>query len=133
MVVEWETGEITEEHLSIIATDDSVTCASYAKKHTLLNLHGWRIFGNIARKQKSSTRAIKQTKIRQARRSATYHFGCLIPRDYNHALELDRLNHNSRWYDATKMEMDLFNEYQVFKDHDKAKYDPKSKWITNAP
>ena len=34
---------------------------------------------------------------------------------------------------ASKMEMDPLNKYQVFKDHDKAKYDPKSKWITKAP
>ena len=27
---EWETGEITEEHLCIIAADDPVTCAAYA-------------------------------------------------------------------------------------------------------
>ena len=31
------------------------------------------------------------------------------------------------------MEMDLINEYQVFKDYGKVKYDPQSKWITNAP
>ena len=29
--VEWETGEITFEPLSIIAADDPVTCAAYAK------------------------------------------------------------------------------------------------------
>ena len=57
----------------------------------------------------------------------------LIPRDYKHALELDKLSGNKRWYDATKMEIDQINEYQVFKDHGKAKYDPNSKWITNAP
>ena len=44
-----------------------------------------------------------------------------------------KLNGNSRWYDATKMDMDQINEYQVFKGHGKAKYDPKSKQITNAP
>ena len=31
------------------------------------------------------------------------------------------------------MEMGQINEYQVFKDHSKAKYDPKSKWIINPP
>ena len=37
-MVEWETGEITEEPLSIIAQDDPVTCATYAKEHNLLHL-----------------------------------------------------------------------------------------------
>ena len=30
--VEWETGEITFEPLSIVAADDPVTCAAYAKE-----------------------------------------------------------------------------------------------------
>ena len=34
--VEWETGEITYEPLSIIAADDPVTCAAYAKENDLL-------------------------------------------------------------------------------------------------
>ena len=36
-MVEWETGEIIEEPLSLIAADDPVTCAVYAKKHDLLH------------------------------------------------------------------------------------------------
>ena len=57
--VEWETGEITFEPLSIIAADDPVTCAAYAKEYDLLSLEGWRRF------------RIKQSKIRQVRRSQT--------------------------------------------------------------
>ena len=72
-------------------------------------------------------RAIRKTKIRQARRSATYQFGYLIAGDYKHALELDKLNGNSRWYDATKKELDQINEYQVFNYQGRAKYNPKSK------
>ena len=99
---------------------------------TLLSLPGWRRFRNIARKQKSLARAIIQTKIRQVRSSAIEQFDYLIPRDYKHALELNKLNGNNRWYDATKTEMDNINGYQVFKNHGKAKYDPKSKQITKA-
>ena len=45
--VEWETGEITFEPLSIIAADDPVTCAAYANENDLLalgsktSLHSW--------------------------------------------------------------------------------------------
>ena len=39
---------------------------------------------------------------------------------------------NSRWYDATKMELDQINEYQVFIDCGIAKYDRKSKRVMNA-
>ena len=132
-MVESETGEITEESLFIIAKDDPVTCAAYAKEHNLLHLPEWSKLEHIAKHQKTLTRAIKQTKISQGWRSATYQFGYLIPRDYKHALELDKINGNSRWYDATKKELDQINEYQVFIDYGIDKYDPKSKRITTAP
>ena len=89
VMVEWETGEITDEPLSLIAADDPVTYAD----------------------QKQLTRAINQSKIRQVRRSAVYQFGFLIPKDYKQALQLDEQNGNSKWYDATKLEMDQINEY----------------------
>ena len=130
-MVEWETGEITEEPLSIIVQDDPVTSAAYAKEHNLLHLPEWNKLKHIAKHQKTLARAINQTKIRQVRRSATYQFGYLIPRDYKHALELDKINGNSRWYDATKKELDQINEYQVFIDHGRViKYDLKSKRMT---
>ena len=86
--VEWETGEITFEPLSIIAADDPVTCAAYAKENDLLALEGWHRFRSLAKKDKVLARAIKQSKIRQVRRSQTYMFGYLIPRNY---MEADRI------------------------------------------
>ena len=83
VMVEWETGEITDEPLSLIAVDDPVTCAEYAKKHVLLHLDGWKRLNHIAKNQKQLTRAINQSKIRQVRRSAVYQFGFLIPRITN--------------------------------------------------
>ena len=133
VMVEWETGEITEEPLSLIVVDDPVTCAEYAKKHDLLHLDGWKRLKHIAKNQKQLTRAINQSKIRQVRRSAVYQFGFLIPKDYKHALQLDEQNGNSKWYDATKPEMDQINEYKVFQDHRKAKFDPKSRKVSTAP
>ena len=133
VMVEWETGEITDEPLSLIAADDPVTCAEYAKKHDLLNLDGWKRLKHIAKNQKQLTRAINQSTIRQVRRLAVYQFGFLIPKDYKQALQLDEQNGNSKWYDATKLEMDQINEYKVFQDHGKAQYDPKSRKVSNAP
>ena len=133
VMVEWETGEITDEPLSLIAADDPVTCAEYAKKHDLLHLDGWKRLKHIAKNQKQLTRAINQSKIRQVRRSSVYQFGFLIPKDYIQALQLDEQNGNSKWYDATKLEMDQINEYKVFQGHGKAQYDPKSRKVSNAP
>ena len=133
VMVEWETGEITEETLSLIAADGPVTCAVYAKKHDLLHLDGWKRLKYIAKNQKQLTRAINQSKIRQVRRSAVCQFGFLIPKDYKQALQLDEQNGNSKWYNATKLEMDQINEYKVFQDHVRAQIDPKSRKVSNAP
>ena len=42
VMIEWENGEITSEPLTIIAADDPVTCAIYAKENGLLDLDGWK-------------------------------------------------------------------------------------------
>ena len=62
--VDWETGAVTFEPLSVIAADDPVTCTAYAKQHYLLALEGWHRFRNLARRVKVLARAIKQSKIR---------------------------------------------------------------------
>ena len=111
VMVKWETGEITDEPLSLIAADDPVTCSEYTKKPDLLHLDGWKRLKHIAKNQKQLTRAMNQSKIRQVGRSAVYQFRFLIPKDYKEALQLDEQNGNSKWYDATKLEMDQINEY----------------------
>ena len=52
VMVEWETGEITEEPLTIISQDDPVTCDAYGKQHNLLDLPKWRKLRHIAKHQK---------------------------------------------------------------------------------
>ena len=42
--IEWEAGEITFEPLSVIAADDPITFAAYAKEKNLYNLEGWKRF-----------------------------------------------------------------------------------------
>ena len=132
--VEWETGESTFEPLSIIAADDPVTCAAYAKGNDLLALEGWHRFRSLAKTDKVHARAIKQSKIRQVRRSQTYMFGYLIPRNYMKAMQFDSENKNrsSKWYDAIKLEMESMLEYKVFKKWDKPILD-KHKKVTNPP
>ncbi|KAL7572820.1 hypothetical protein ACA910_014674 [Epithemia clementina (nom. ined.)] len=128
----WDTGEITTEPLNMIASDDPVTCAVYAKKDDLLELPGWKRFKHLAKNQKKLTRAINQTKMRQARTTPVYMFGYMVPKDYKEALELEKQNGNSKWYDAVELEMAQIREYNVFKDGGKATFDNHKK-VTNAP
>ena len=125
VMVQWETGEITEEPLSLIAAVDPVTCAVYAKNHDLQLFDGWKRLKHIAKNQEQLTRATNQSKIRQVRRSVVYHFGFPIPKVYKQALQLDEQNGNSKWYDATKLEMDQINGYiRSFKTMEKPRLIP---------
>ena len=130
--IEWETGEITFEPLSVIAPDDPITCAAYEKEKNLYNLDGWKRFKHLIKKEKQLTRAIKQYKIRQVRHAKKYMFGFLIPRNYIEALEFDKANNNSKWYDATKAELDSIIHMRCSKSIQKVKYG-KQKKVLNAP
>ena len=72
--IEWETGELTFEPLSVIATDDPITCAAYAKENNLYNIDGWKRFRHLIKKEKQLTHVIKQSKIRQVRYAKKYMF-----------------------------------------------------------
>ena len=43
-------------------------------------------------------------------------YGIEVPCDYKHALLLDADNKNTKWQDATKLEMQHMNGFKVFKD-----------------
>ena len=116
VMIEWENGEITSEPLSIIAADDPVTCAIYAKENNLLELDGWKRFKNIAKRHKKMIRMANQAKLRSYRTAPKYMYGIEIPRDYQHALELDRRNGNTKWQDATELEKQQLFEYKTFTD-----------------
>ena len=97
---EWKIGEKTFEPLSVLAADDPVTCATYAKEKDLLHVDGWKRFRNLAKRDKILTRAVKQSNIRQAKRSNN--------------LAFDKENNNTKWVDATRDEMDYIKEQEVF-------------------
>ena len=52
VMIEWEDGSRTYEPLGIIAKDDPVTCAAYAKDNDLLDTEGWRQFRSLAQRDK---------------------------------------------------------------------------------
>ena len=62
--IEWENGEITSEPLSIIATNDSLSCAIYVRDNDLLDKPGWKRFKSLAKRDKKLLRLLKQAKMR---------------------------------------------------------------------
>jgi hypothetical protein len=63
VLVEWESGETTYEPLDLIASDDPVMCAEYAKQHDLLDTAGWKRFRRYAKSEKKLSRMINQAKL----------------------------------------------------------------------
>ena len=55
VMVEWESGEVTYEPLTLISKDDPITCAVYAKKHDLLDTTGWKHLKRYAKTSKRLT------------------------------------------------------------------------------
>ena len=122
VMVEWESGEVTYEPLTLISKDDPITCAVYAKKHDLLDTTGWKHLKRYAKTSKRLIRAVKQSRIRQVRALARYQHGFQVPKDYNDAMRLDKENGNAHWQDAMDLELTQIHEYKVFKDTGKAKF-----------
>jgi hypothetical protein len=116
VLVEWENGEITTEPLSVIAANDPMTCAAYAREHDLLDVEGWKCFRNLAKGEKHFLCLIKQAKMKSYRQSLKYKFGYRIPKDYEEALKLDEHNQNAKWKDATITMMSQLKEYECFID-----------------
>lgn len=119
VLVNWETGESTFEPLHVIAADDPVTCAIYAKDNNLLDKEGWKRFKNIAKRQKKLLRLVNQAKLKSFRRGPIYMFGFRVPRNHEEAMELDRKNGNTRWKDAEKVELTQIDDYDTFTDYGK--------------
>ena len=116
VMVEWENGEVTTEPLSIMATDAPVVCDRYARDNGLLNTDGWKHLKKIARKEKILNRHINQAKISSYRYSPKYKYGYQVPTNYLQAIQLDQKFGNTKWRDATKLELSQLAEYNVFKD-----------------
>ena len=115
--IEWENGEITSEPLNVIASDDPVTCAIYARENQLLDVPGWKRFKSIAKREKKYLRMVNQAKLRSYNTAKRYKYGFQVPRNYEDAVRIDRTMGNTKWQDAVKLELDQVNSYNVFIDH----------------
>ena len=115
----WDTGETTWEPLSVMAKADPITCAIYAKDNGLLNEPGWKHLRRHVKTPKRYIRAVRRIALAQKHGRTgvpKFQFGVEIPRDYAHAMELDKKNGNDLWAQAIKSEIDGIHGYKVFID-----------------
>jgi hypothetical protein len=64
VLIEWENGEITSEHLKIFGKDDPVTCMVNAHEHGLVEEEGWKQFKGIAKREKKMLCMVNQFRIK---------------------------------------------------------------------
>ena len=93
--IKWENGETTWEPLSLIARSDPVTCAVYAKNNSLLHLPAWTRSRQLAKRKNRLSMMVNQAKLKSFRNRPVFKFGVQIPRDHQHAMELDKANGNN--------------------------------------
>ena len=60
---------------------------------------------------------MNKAKIRQHFSRPKYKYGVEVPRNYEHAVRLDKANGNTLWQDAIKLELNCMREYNIFKDN----------------
>ena len=114
--IEWENGERTFEPFNVIYEDDAISLANYARDNNLLETDGWKRLKRFAKRTKKLKRMINQAKLRSFRTSPKYMYGYRVPRTYEEAIEIDKQNANTKWTDATKLEIQQLNEYDTFID-----------------
>lgn len=93
--MEWENGEIATEPLNVIAADDPVSCAVYARDNSFLSKDRWKRFKRTAFEQAKIFCMINKAKIKPYHAGPKFKYGFEIPRDYNHAVKLDCQNGNT--------------------------------------
>jgi hypothetical protein len=102
--------------LKIVAVDDPVSCAIYARENDLLDKPGWKRLKHIAKREKKFTRMVNQAKLRPYKTTPCYKYGFEVPRTYEQALCLHKRNGNTLWGDATVLELTQIDDYVTFID-----------------
>ena len=100
--------------MSQIARDSPVECALYAQENNLLDTPGWKRFKRMATRHKKLLRMVNQAKLSSFRHATKYMFGYEIPKNYKHALLLDKQNGNTKWQDAIQLEIIQLHDYATF-------------------
>ena len=118
VLIEWESGERTWEPISSIYTGDKYVLAEYARDNGLLD--EWESprmkLKAAAKNSKKLLRLVNQAKLKSYKNTPVYKNGHKVPRNHQQAMELDRINGNTKWADAERLEKDQLFEYETFDD-----------------
>ena len=110
LVIKWTNGDITTEPLIIIGDDDPVSCAEYGKKHSLLELDGWKKFSRYCNHHYINIFNVNIRKLRTVRNPMKKMFGYKIPYNYKGEMDLDMNNGNNKWETEMRLELGQIDE-----------------------
>ena len=118
-LIEWESGERSWEPIKNIYTGDKYMLAEYTRDHGLTDKResSRMKIRAAAKNSKRLLRMIKQAKLKSFRTAPVYKNGHKVPRNHQQAMDLDRINDNTKWADAEKLEKNQLFEYETFDDH----------------
>ena len=116
VLVHWEDSSKTWEPLNLMAKDDPVTLAKYAKQNNLLDTPGWKFLHRIVRHAKQLQLMVNQAHLQSKKNTVQYKFGVRVPRNVKEAYKLDQENGNTLWHDAMTLELQQLQEYKTFED-----------------
>ena len=89
-----------------IGAQDSISIAKYAKEHNLLDEAGWKRFKKLVNRDKKFIKMVQQINKAKSRNEAKIKFGIEVPRNYQDAMKLDRLDNNTLWANAIIAKLD---------------------------
>ena len=127
-MIEQENGEITLEPLAVIGANNLVICAIYAKECNLLDKPSQKQFARFAKQEKKLLRLQNQAKLYSFCNAPRHKYSYELPRNknYEHALELDKKNGNTKWRDTVKLELEQQQDYEIYKDLGLSRKPPSS-------
>jgi hypothetical protein len=115
LMIECENGEVTSEPLQVIAKDGPVTCEIYAK-NGLLSSPGWKQFKSIASRKKKFSWIVHQAKLRSFNIAPRFKIGFENPRTFEQEIRINERVENTKFQDATALELQQMRNYQTFID-----------------
>jgi hypothetical protein len=89
----------------VLATDDPVSCAIYAKKHNLLLLPGWKQFKRIAKEHEEIKQLVFKAKLKAKFKTTKFTYGFKVPNNHLDAVLLDKSAGNELWKESEESEI----------------------------
>ena len=114
MKVLYQDGAKTWIDLNVLRMHDPMLCIKYAFRHNLLGKPGWEWINHYMESDQEFGKMVHAYKVSRTT-GRKFKFGIEVPKNVNHARELDGQNGDNQWKDAIDIELKQINDYQTFK------------------